>query len=194
MNPNLRAISFFDGQNLYRHARAAFGHHHPNYDPKKLTDFCCRQKGWVNTGVRFYTGVPPENEDHVWHRYWNKRKLFLTRNKITVVTRELRYRDTENTRIAVEKGIDMRIGLDITRLVWRHEADIVLLFSQDQDMNEVAKEVKDINKLNNTDIKMWSAFPVGPKATFDRGVYGTGWIEIEEQDYNNCLDPNDYRS
>ena len=25
-----RAVSFIDGQNLYRHAKDAFGHHHPN--------------------------------------------------------------------------------------------------------------------------------------------------------------------
>ena len=29
-----RAVSFFDGQNLFRRAKAAFGHYHPNYDPK----------------------------------------------------------------------------------------------------------------------------------------------------------------
>lgn len=27
------ALAFVDGQNLYRHAKDAFGHHHPNYDP-----------------------------------------------------------------------------------------------------------------------------------------------------------------
>ena len=33
-----RAVSFIEGQNLYRHAKDAFGHHHPNYDPRKLAD------------------------------------------------------------------------------------------------------------------------------------------------------------
>ena len=28
-----RAVSFIDGQNLFRHAKDAFGHHHPSYDP-----------------------------------------------------------------------------------------------------------------------------------------------------------------
>lgn len=31
-----RAVAFFDGQNLYRQAKTAFGHHYPNYDPQKL--------------------------------------------------------------------------------------------------------------------------------------------------------------
>ena len=46
-----RAVSFIDGQNLYRHAKDAFGHHHPNYDPRKLTDAVCADCGWVSHGV-----------------------------------------------------------------------------------------------------------------------------------------------
>ena len=30
------AVAFFDGQNLFQHAKAAFGHFHPNYDPRGL--------------------------------------------------------------------------------------------------------------------------------------------------------------
>ena len=43
-----RAVSFIDGQNLYRHAKDAFGHHHPNYDPRRLADAVCAERGWVN--------------------------------------------------------------------------------------------------------------------------------------------------
>ena len=45
-----RAISFIDGQNLYRHAKDAFDHHHPNYDPRKLADAVCADRSWVNCG------------------------------------------------------------------------------------------------------------------------------------------------
>ena len=58
-----RAVSFFDGQNLFYHARAAFGYSHPNYDPQKLSDAVCLAGGWVNQGVRFYTGIPDANRD-----------------------------------------------------------------------------------------------------------------------------------
>ena len=46
--PVKRVIVFFDGQNLYRHAKDAFGHHHPNHDPKKPFDAVCADKRWVN--------------------------------------------------------------------------------------------------------------------------------------------------
>ena len=58
------AVSFIDGQNLYRHAKDAFGHHHPNYDPRKLAEAVCAECGWVNYGVRFYTGVPSADSRH----------------------------------------------------------------------------------------------------------------------------------
>ena len=40
------------------HAKYAFGHHDPNYDPSKLADAVCAERGWVNHAMRFYTGVP----------------------------------------------------------------------------------------------------------------------------------------
>ena len=51
-----RAVAFFDGQNLYRHAKDAFGHHHPNFDPIKLFDAVCAELSFENQGIRFYTG------------------------------------------------------------------------------------------------------------------------------------------
>lgn len=38
-------MAFFDGQNLYQHAKDAFGHHHPNFDPVKLHKAVCDARG-----------------------------------------------------------------------------------------------------------------------------------------------------
>ena len=62
-----RAVSFFDGQNLFRHAKEAFGYYHPNYDPGKLAAAVCVAKGWSAAGVRFYTGVPEAEHSQMWH-------------------------------------------------------------------------------------------------------------------------------
>jgi len=40
------AVAFFDGQNLFQHAMAAFEHYHPNYDPQRLATAVCMSKGW----------------------------------------------------------------------------------------------------------------------------------------------------
>ena len=111
-----RAIAFFDGQNLYRHAKEAFGHRHPNYDPMKLFDAICKEKGWVNHGVRFYTGVPDARRAPHWQGYWLNRLFAIRHKSIIVDLRILKYyphsfRQEEgsvvNELIAQGKGIDL---------------------------------------------------------------------------------------
>ena len=87
-----RAVSFFDGQNLYRHAKDAFGHHHPNYDPYRLAQAICAEHRWVSHAVRFYTGVPSAAASPLWHAYWNRRLTAMRRAGISVTTRTLSYR------------------------------------------------------------------------------------------------------
>ena len=63
---------FFVMPSDFRHAKDAFGYHHPNFDPVKLADAVCAQQGWLNSGVRFYTGTPSRTQDARWHGYWNR--------------------------------------------------------------------------------------------------------------------------
>lgn len=197
-----RAVAFFDGQNLFRHAKDAFGHYHPNYDPKKLFEAICQQQSWINHGIRFYTGTPSYAKDPDWHGYWTHRLLAMRRSGIIVESRPLRYRSETITLpdgsihkrdFAQEKGIDIRIALDIFRLSLGNQMDVAVIFSQDQDLSEVAKEIKFINSSQNRWMKIVSAFPSGPHATSERGIDGTDWIKIDQQLYNSCLDPQDYR-
>ena len=67
--PTKYTVAFFDGQNLFQHAKAAFGHFHPNYDPRALASAVCKSKGWQLTQVRFYTGIPTRTRDRRWHDY-----------------------------------------------------------------------------------------------------------------------------
>src|ERR1035437_2483036 len=89
--PKLYAMAFVDGQNLYRHAKDAFGHHHPNYDPIKLHAAVCAANGWIPNLVRFYTGVPAQKESPMWSAYWSNRVIAMKRGGIFVTTRPIRY-------------------------------------------------------------------------------------------------------
>jgi len=197
-----RAIAFFDGQNLYRHAKDAFGHHHPNYDPKKLFDAVCADKRWVNHGVRFYTGTPAHEHSPMWHGYWANRLLLMRRAGIVVQSRPIRYRahdvrladgTVETRQVPQEKGIDLRLGLDVVRLARVRQFDVAVIFSQDQDLAEVVSEVKEIARDTNSWIKVVSAFPTGPAATARRGVNGVEWYRMDQAFYDACLDLRDYR-
>lgn len=198
-----RAIAFFDGQNLYHHAKSAFGHHHPNYDPKKLFAAVCADREWQNSGIRFYTGVPVQRHDEFWHGYWSHRLLVMSRAGIVVERRPLRYREhtigladgsVETKYIPEEKGIDLRLGLDVVRLARVRQLDVAVIFSQDQDLAEVVKEVKEIARETNRWIRVVSAYPSGPAATSRRGIEGAEWYRMDQAFYDACLDLRDYRS
>jgi hypothetical protein len=93
--------------------------------------------------------------------------------------------------VGQEKGIDIRIALDMVRMARAGVLDVVLLFSQDQDLSEAADEVKAISRDQDRWIKVACAFPQG--AVKCRGVNGTQWIPIDRATYDQCLDPIDYR-
>lgn len=197
-----RATSFIDGQNLFRHAMGAFGYYHPNYDPKKLTTAVCDANGWAVAGVRFYTGIPELEHSEMWHGYWMRRLTTMRRAGITVTSRQLHHRvekitlpdGTEhNLPVLREKGIDLRLGLDVVRMARNKEFDVAVIFSQDQDFAEVAREVRDIARSQRRWIKVVSAFPYGRGTTTSRGINGTDWFRMNHAFYDNCLDDRDYR-
>jgi len=196
------AIAFIDGQNLYRHAKDAFGHHHPNYDPVKLHREVCRINGWRPTLVRFYTGVPDPSHNELWSGYWSARVLSLKRAGVHVTTRRVRYdqqtvvtdgREHETITTAQEKGIDVRIALDVVRLARLRQYDVCVIYSQDNDLGELVDEVREIAAEQGRWIKLVSAFPSSPTASCSRGINRTDWFKIEREVYDACLDARDYR-
>ena len=190
------AIAFVDGQNLYHCAKEAFGYEHPNYDVGKLAAAVCLASGWKLTQVRFYTGVPPKERNRWWHEYWARKKTRMVRSRVEVYTRPLRYssellEDGTTTYVPREKGIDVRIAIDMLTLGIKKAYDVALVFSQDQDLAEVAKELRDLAGRQQRWIKMASAYPVGPGTDNARGINGTDWIKINRETYDACLDPAD---
>ena len=196
------AMAFVDGQNLYQHAKEAFGHHHPNYDPIKLHNAVCASRGWTPNLVRFYTGVPSPDQSSMWSGYWARRLLSLSRAGVAVTSRPIRYRQQEinlpdGTRDTVttpqEKGIDVRLALDVVSLARKRNFDVAVIYSQDQDLAEVVAEIKEISREQDRWIRVACAYPDGPNASARRGIDGTEWIKMDEAFYNTCLDPRDYR-
>ena len=72
-----------------------------------------------------------------------------TRGVVTF-SRHLKYRNqtvplpdgtTTTVLVGQEKGVDVRLALDIVRLGREGAYDVAVLFSQDQDLSEVASEI-----------------------------------------------------
>jgi uncharacterized LabA/DUF88 family protein len=197
-----RAIAFVDGQNLFYGAREAFGHHFPNYDIAKLSRHICKSQTWNLEQVRFYTGVPDPQDDAAKSSFWTAKLASMRRQGIVVYSRALRYRNktvkipgagTYTFLHGEEKGIDIRIALDVIGMAVRNEYDVAVVFSQDQDMSEVADEIRVIARQQGRWIKIACAYPVSPTRTNRRGINGSQWIQIDRNAYDACIDPKDYR-
>jgi len=197
-----RCVTFFDGQNLYRSAKEAFGYHYPNYDVMKLSGVVCASQHWNLTKVKFYTGVPDPHDDAFWNHFWIGKLAVMGKAGISVFSRPLRYRNdsvklpdgTTHTYLrGDEKGIDVRIALDVIGGAMRNEFDVAVVFSQDQDLSEVADEIPVIARQQGRWIKIACAYPLSPTSKNRRGVNKTQWVQLDRATYDTCLDPTDYR-
>jgi uncharacterized LabA/DUF88 family protein len=197
-----RAISFIDGQNLFYAAKEAFGYSYPSYDVRALSNALCKTQGWQLAQVRFYTGIPDIGDDPAKNHFWSGKLAIMGRQGVQVYSRPLRYRNrkirlpdgTVHTFLAgEEKGIDVRIALDVIRLGRLRSYDVALIFSQDQDLSEVAEEIRVLATEQNRWIKIVSAFPSSPVSRNRRGINKTDWIRIDRAVYDACLDRRDYR-
>jgi len=199
--PSLKRVNaYVDGQNLFHAARALFGAAYPDFDPRCLADRICLAQGWELAAVRFYTGVPDPAESFLWSRFWEAKLKAMRARGVSVFTRPLAYRrgrpdESGNTPppVAVEKGIDIRIAIDVVRDALEQRCDVALLFSQDADLAEVAAEVRRISREQGRWIKVACAFPTAPGSRFRRGVDGADWLPFDHRLYRDCKDPLDYR-
>jgi uncharacterized LabA/DUF88 family protein len=187
-----RVITFIDGQNLFYAAKEAFNYDYPNYDPVLLSNAVCNKDDWQLIQTRFYTGIPKEKDDLARHRFWQNKKGQLNRKyqkKIVVYTRQL----VRNNNIYQEKGIDVKIAIDMVHLAMTNEYDIAILFSQDQDFKEIVNVIAEISKSQNRSIKIFCAFPISSSRRNKRGIDFMPAIKINRQTYDWAIDPIDYR-
>ncbi len=166
-----RAVAFFDGQNLFYAVKYAFGYNYPNYDPQALAAEVCRTRGWHLAGIHFYTGIPRIEDDPAWNHFWTAKLAVMGTRGIRTITRHLKYRNqtvalpngtTTTILVGQEKGIDVRIALDVVRMARQESYDIAVIFSQDQDLIEAADEVKSISAAENRRIQGRLRFPNQP--------------------------------
>ena len=92
-----------------------------------------------------------------------------------------------------EKGIDVKIAVDLIRLARKGLFDTVIIFSQDTDLNEAINELYEIRKEFNRWIRFESAFPFKRGMKNPRGLEGTKWRKISKDMFDQCLDKRDYR-
>ncbi len=163
-----RAVAFIDGQNLFYSTKESFGYSWPNFDPKALAKEVCRAKGWDLLQTRFYTGIPDPGIDPLWNRFWIKKLAYLGSRGVCTCSRPLRYRhetvklaDGTEKPITVgrEKGVDIRIALDIVNLALNNGMDVLrALHRSDQQVLDVGKLVfVDVDQFHGIEIEEFPA-------------------------------------
>lgn len=92
-----------------------------------------------------------------------------------------------------EKGIDVRIAVDLVCQTFSNSFDVGIIFSQDQDLAEATRAVKAIGRSQNRRIDLYSAFPFADSIDNKTPIGDTIAIKINQADYESCLDPSKYR-
>ncbi len=185
-----RAEVFFDLQNLYLSVKTAWGVKYPNFDPIALSRLIVKKySAWKLTGIHLYTGIHTAEKNLFWHQFWTNKLAAHKANdtRVDVFTAPLHY----NNGVPSEKGVDVRIALDLVRAARLNRCDVAVLFSRDTDFAEVAKEIRAIAYEKQRWIKIVSVMPDHP--ALKRGIDGTDWIRLSQAEYERCIDSNDYR-
>ena len=198
-----RVIAFVDGQNLFNHVKSAFGYDYPNYDVQLLALAICKQKtNWNLKNVKFFTGIPVQNKDSRRFGFWTNKLAAMGRRGITVYSRKLVYRQKTITvpgfgdhsfEDIQEKGIDVRLSLEVLHAAQKNEFDVGLIFSQDQDLSEIVPLIDLLVASQKRWIKIASAYPTSLSASSQQGIANTIQCPFDQTLYDACIDPRDYR-
>ena len=92
-----------------------------------------------------------------------------------------------------EKGVDVRLALDVVHLTYENRSDCGIIVSQDWDFDSAISLAKIIARNQSRALSFESAFPFDNNNTSPRGIPGTTWVHIDRVLYDSCHDPKDYR-
>jgi hypothetical protein len=204
------AFAYFDAQNLFKSLRDAWGVKYTEYDPRKLAAAIADKRSWVLKEVYFYTGVPDGIHRRRLANFWGNKLPALKTDGVHVYATRLSYdshtvecpkchgRDVRCDRCGPlefvetprEKGIDVRLALDLVSHAQQSLYDAAIVFSQDQDFQEAVRDAKNITIRQEREVKFVSAFPAGVTA-FKPIVYCSPEI-FSRSLYEDCIDPDRY--
>ena len=135
--------------------------------------------------VRFYTGVPSLNQNVLWYYFWTS-KLQVLQTKGAFVYRGKINKEEQ------EKGVDVKLAVDLIDLAYKNLFDVAIIFSQDTDLIEAFILAHKICNERGKAILIESAYPFDP-AEKKRGLAYTRWRPIIKSEYDKCLDNREYR-
>jgi uncharacterized LabA/DUF88 family protein len=196
-----------DGQNLYHGCRNHFGH--GNCHPHLLADELL--EGRALAGVRFYTGIHDRRINGFAHAALTRRLDTMKIRGVETYPHPLKYSDVEATDPSVppcdhgfhrvdvvrkgrEKGIDLRIGLDMLRLARHREYDVAVLVSQDTDLDQAVTDLMALRDELGIWLVVENAIPYSPTSGYPKFHLPTcrRWHVIGDAMFARIRDDTDY--
>lgn len=87
-----------------------------------------------------------------------------------------------------EKGADVKLAMLALDAAWRQDHSSLIIFAQDSDYGPLARQVRTVYEQQGRHCKVYSAFPkCGDSAHDHRGVPGTQWLPIDEENYAKLI-------
>lgn len=170
----IRVAVFVDGQNLYHRCRDHFGW--PWVHPRKLAHALLDEDllrhgpaSRVLSCVRYYTGVHDLARRPEPHGLMVRRLQAYEADGVTPVAIPVRY---DGKGVGREKGVDVRIALDMARLGRKGLFDVAVVVSEDSDLDEA---VKDLYALR--DHERWIAVENALPHSGMRGARSPRWLK-----------------
>jgi uncharacterized LabA/DUF88 family protein len=169
----LRTYVYVDGANLFNSVKRRFGYMVPNCDIGKLARAVVTSVSQNRNllATFYYIGVPKIEHDERNHNWWQRKLASTGRTGVKVIRRNLKPRELKinlsglvhhesTSRKLVEKGIDLRLGLDLVKHTRLQAFDLAIIFSQDGDLAEAVDDAYEIAKEQHRMIAIECAFPV----------------------------------
>lgn len=190
--------------NLFNSAKRCFGYQHPNCNHAKLVNAVVNiEQGRQLDRATLYQGVPKQQHDALKNAWWNKKLAAVGRSGVVVERRYMKERELNITldgivhfehtvQRLIEKGIDLKLGLDLVRYANSRAYDVAIVFSQDGDLVEAVEEVHRIAAEQNRWVQVECAHPFNPVGNW-YPINRTVIRQITKAMYDPCIDPIDYR-
>lgn len=133
-----RVMIFIDGSNMYHNLVGAFGKASIDY-----RDFSLKLTGPERELVRTYYYNCPIDQEKDPTAYKAQQRFFSNLYNTPDLEVRLGRLQRKDDGTAIEKGVDVKIAVDMITKAFKNQYDVAILVSGDADFVEVVQEVKD---------------------------------------------------
>ncbi len=161
----IKVAVYIDWQNVYKTARQAFGleampNEYGNFSPYRLAQVLAAGNGRGNHGselvrLEIHRGLPSSSRDPTGYGANRSQSSAWMKENPKIVIPRLRPLRYERDGRAVEKGIDVQLGVAAVEHVMRELCDVAIIFSHDTDLRPVIEAIMELKGPRHIETASW---------------------------------------